>query len=210
MFTPSSANSNSGPFRNPKLAQDFNNLGQALQSGDLAGAQQAFATLQQDIQASRRGHGHHLGGGNNQNSSQAPSANATPEIVINLSHGDSNGEQIVINLGALSSSATSGSNPLSTPAPATGDSAGPTSNPTSSSAGGASASGASSSATAGASGQNSALEQIILNLSNGGGPETITLNLGAVKSGEEITINVGKLSGSSQTQTSGLEINLLA
>jgi len=33
-----------------QVQNDFNQLGQALQSGDLAGAQSAFATLQQDIQ----------------------------------------------------------------------------------------------------------------------------------------------------------------
>ncbi|MGO9018619.1 MAG: hypothetical protein ACLQVJ_09755 [Syntrophobacteraceae bacterium] len=33
-----------------QVQNDFNQLGQALQSGDLAGAQSAFATLQQDMQ----------------------------------------------------------------------------------------------------------------------------------------------------------------
>ena len=33
-----------------QVVNDFNQLGQALQSGSLTGAQQAFATLQQDMQ----------------------------------------------------------------------------------------------------------------------------------------------------------------
>ncbi|MBZ0090671.1 MAG: hypothetical protein K8F27_00395 [Sulfuricellaceae bacterium] len=40
-------------------AKDFAALSSALGSGDLQGAQQAFATLQQDIQTSRQGHHHH-------------------------------------------------------------------------------------------------------------------------------------------------------
>jgi hypothetical protein len=38
------------PFKNPRLEQDFLAVGEALQAGDAEGAQQAFATLQQDIQ----------------------------------------------------------------------------------------------------------------------------------------------------------------
>lgn len=34
-----------------QVQNDFKQLGKALQSGDLAGAQQAFATLMQDAQA---------------------------------------------------------------------------------------------------------------------------------------------------------------
>jgi hypothetical protein len=43
----------------------MNQLKQALGSGDLQGAQQAFASLQQNMQASR-GHGHHHHGGGSQ------------------------------------------------------------------------------------------------------------------------------------------------
>src|SRR5262249_15593425 len=50
---------NSGPFKNPRLAQDFSLVGQALQSGDLAGAQTAFAKLQQDIQTTINNHHSH-------------------------------------------------------------------------------------------------------------------------------------------------------
>jgi soluble cytochrome b562 len=51
-----------------KLAQDFGALGQALQSGNLADAQHAYATVQQDAQKAQgayghHGHRHHWGGG---------------------------------------------------------------------------------------------------------------------------------------------------
>ena len=46
----SSAQSTNGSGQN-QFATDFNALGQALQSGDLSGAQAAFATLQQDMQS---------------------------------------------------------------------------------------------------------------------------------------------------------------
>lgn len=39
-----------GGQQNSQIAQAFQSLGQALQSGDLSGAQSAFATLQQDLQ----------------------------------------------------------------------------------------------------------------------------------------------------------------
>jgi len=42
--------------------QDFTALANALKSGNLQSAQQAFATLQQDMQAIRQDHRHHHGG----------------------------------------------------------------------------------------------------------------------------------------------------
>lgn len=52
--------------KNNPVATDFQNLSQALSSGDLSSAQSAFAKLQQDMQAMQgghRGHHHHHGGG---------------------------------------------------------------------------------------------------------------------------------------------------
>ena len=46
----SGAQSTNGNWQN-QFTADFSALGQALQSGDLAGAQSAFATLQQDMQS---------------------------------------------------------------------------------------------------------------------------------------------------------------
>ena len=203
----SSSTATSGPFRNSKLAQDFNNLGQALQSGDLAGAQQAFATLQQDIKASR----HHFAGRTSQTPNPAPTTNSTPEIIINLGNAGSNGEQIIINFGAANGSSAAAST-TPTPAPASSDAtSSQTSSSTPSSSSDTSGSGSTSSTTTVAPTQTSAPEQIILNLNNGNnGPESITLNIGPGKSGEEITINVGKLSGGTQAPPNGLEINVQA
>ena len=203
----SSSTANSGPFRNSKLAQDFNNLGQELQSGDLAGAQQAFATLQQDLKASR----HHFGGRSGQNSNPAPSANSVPEIIINLGNTGSSGEQIIINLGAANGSSSPAVSTTAPPSPASSDVASSqTSGSTPSSSADTSGSGSNSGTTTAAT-QTSTPEQIILNLNNGSnGPESITLNIGAGKSGEEITINVGKLSGGTQAPPNGLQINVQA
>jgi hypothetical protein len=95
--TGSASSSSSGPFRNPQLAQDFTAIGTALQSGDLAGAQQAFATFQQDLQNVQASGGHfrrhHHHGGNGQNSS----ASSSPEIILNLGNTSGSPEQINLN-----------------------------------------------------------------------------------------------------------------
>jgi hypothetical protein len=44
---------------NNPLTSDFQNLSQALSSGDLSSAQSAFAKLQQDLQTAVGGHRHH-------------------------------------------------------------------------------------------------------------------------------------------------------
>lgn len=46
-----------------QFSQDFAALGQALQSGDLEAAKQAFAALQQDLPSARPHHHHHHGAG---------------------------------------------------------------------------------------------------------------------------------------------------
>ena len=56
-------------------AQDFQALQTALTSGDLAGAQQAFAALKQDLQATgRAGHHHHHNDGSVTDTTQAASS----------------------------------------------------------------------------------------------------------------------------------------
>jgi hypothetical protein len=42
-----------------QIQQDFAAVGQALQSGDLSGAQQAFQKFQQDVQSAHHGRHHH-------------------------------------------------------------------------------------------------------------------------------------------------------
>jgi hypothetical protein len=80
-------------FRSSQREQDFTAIGQALQSGDLAGAQQAFAAL--------KGTSH---GGAQVDPPAAPAAASSggPEIVLNLSNssgGSTSPEQITINIG---------------------------------------------------------------------------------------------------------------
>ena len=107
--------STSGPFSNAQLNQDFNAIGQALQSGDIAGAQKAFATFQQDLQNVQAGsqtqgssqgqagqvqasrghhHRHHHHGGSGQSSS---AASTTPDIILNLGNSGGSAQQITLN-----------------------------------------------------------------------------------------------------------------
>jgi len=53
-----------------QFRQEFQQLGQDLQSGNLSAAQQDYATIQQDFQshAAAHGHHHHHGGGSGQQS----------------------------------------------------------------------------------------------------------------------------------------------
>lgn len=55
----STSTSSSNGTSTSSLGSDFSALGKALQSGDLAGAQKAFAQVQQDMQTTRTGHHHH-------------------------------------------------------------------------------------------------------------------------------------------------------
>lgn len=132
----SDSNAAAALFRNPKAATDFAALGQALQAGDLAGAQEAFAAFRQDARNGRA------------QSAQQPAANpATPEIVINLSG------ILPSNTGASQSGATSSSNTSgNTAADGSGSSSGSTT------------------ATTGQTGsQTSSFPEIVLNLFGGNG-----------------------------------------
>jgi len=121
----------SGPYKNGQTfaradrTQDFQAIGQALQSGDLAGAQSAFASLagtlgQQDQQAQTAISAYNsvvaevvinFGSPSGTNTSNPSTA---PEIVVNLgqgsgsSSGTSGATEIDINLGAASSTSASG------------------------------------------------------------------------------------------------------
>jgi hypothetical protein len=81
--------------QNSQLAQDFSAVGQALQSGDLAGAQQAFASFRQDVQAALSARGQHQ---QNRGSANNTNAGSTPEIILNLGNTNNNGspEQITL------------------------------------------------------------------------------------------------------------------
>jgi DNA-binding FadR family transcriptional regulator len=69
---PSSSNSSSS---NP-VSSDFQTLSNALQSGNLSDAQNAFAQLQSDLQT-QRGHGHHHHHGGSRGASSAPAQTST-------------------------------------------------------------------------------------------------------------------------------------
>jgi hypothetical protein len=113
----SGPNQNGQTFSRADREQDFQAIGQALQSGDLAGAQSAFANLsgtfgQQSVQAQTAISAYNsnpaipeivinLG---NTSSNTAASSSATPEIVINVGQENSSSSntpaaEVVINLG---------------------------------------------------------------------------------------------------------------
>lgn len=106
------------PFAKADRDQDFQAIGQALQKGDLAGAQSAFATLEstfakQSQQSAISAYNANSGTAEivisvvGTPSSSASSAPATPELVINLGQGSSSSAtspgEITINLGSGSS-----------------------------------------------------------------------------------------------------------
>jgi len=108
------------PFAKADRDQDFQAIGQALQKGDLAGAQSAFATLEstfakQSQQSQSAISAYNANSGTAEivisvvgtPSSSASSAPATPELVINLGQGSSSSAtspgEITINLGSGSS-----------------------------------------------------------------------------------------------------------
>lgn len=97
--SPASSDASSPPS-DPSVGSDLVSLGQALQSGDLSGAQAAFAKLQQAVQAAdptatdkprghHRHHGHH-GGGRFKTDATAPAAtvSANPLDPSNAGQGD--------------------------------------------------------------------------------------------------------------------------
>lgn len=108
--TPNSANAQN----NNPIAQAFSALGQDLQNGDLAAAQQDFATIQQDVQqqgASQTHHHHHHGGGGGQEQSQINQAFSA--LSQSLQSGDLSGAQSAFttlqqDLQQLTQSGTSG------------------------------------------------------------------------------------------------------
>jgi hypothetical protein len=64
-----------------QISTDFGTLQSALQSGDLSGAQSAFATLKQDMQsagAARGAHHHHHHQSGGATSSTTPASSSTP------------------------------------------------------------------------------------------------------------------------------------
>jgi hypothetical protein len=74
-----------------KINQDLNTLGSNLKSGDISGAQQAYASLQQDFQSSNSApqvhqHHHHHGEGESSQNSTASGSNTGPGLSSILSN----------------------------------------------------------------------------------------------------------------------------
>src|SRR5208283_5266569 len=90
---------NGDPFANSQREQDFTAVGQALQSGDLAGAQQAFSALKATFQKNNGGQSSPI---TDPIQIAAPPSTSTvgPETILNLSNssGSANPEQIAINI----------------------------------------------------------------------------------------------------------------
>jgi len=72
----SSSTSGTQGSGNSTIQQDMAALGQALQSGNLSDAQQAYAQLQQDFQAGRH-HGHHHHAQSASNATQSTAQNSS-------------------------------------------------------------------------------------------------------------------------------------
>jgi hypothetical protein len=178
---------------------DLKQLGQALQSGDLAGAQQAFGTLQTLSQSGP------LSSSNTFSKSQrqqdfaaigqalqsgdlagAQQAFAQLQSTFSFNHRQrvlDPGPAVTVNISAPPASASSG---------------------TSSSASSTSA-GSSQSAFSSASSAAPAAPELVINLGASGGPEQVTIGLNNTSAGEQLTISVAGPQGTNPEQ---LAINL--
>jgi len=79
-----SASSNTSSNGTSALADDFAALGKALQAGNLADAQSAFAKIQSDMKANKGGHHHHHHGTSSASSSSTgQSSTSTTEPLEN-------------------------------------------------------------------------------------------------------------------------------
>ena len=85
--------------------KDLEALANALSSGDLSGAQQAFASLQQDMQATgqvrRHHHHHHAGSGNSSTQASQGSSKSEPDTQISQGAKDLEALQSSLNSGDL-------------------------------------------------------------------------------------------------------------
>ncbi len=203
-----STSTNGGPYTGPKLSSDFAAIGQALQNGNLSGAQEAGLQLGQDLlAANQRAHGGNGGSANPQE---------TPSVVINLSGLI---DQVNPNNDATSPVAATSPTNSALPAPTAS-----TTSATSSTSTSGSTSGTSSTGTApeivinlgGANGPTLDLNvngsQIEISLAGASGatnsPSTIDLNFGAAANGSQIELNLGN--GNSTNPAQALGISILA
>ncbi len=192
------------PFKYTQRAQDFAAIGQALQSGDLQGAQQAFAKLQQDLRGRAASSSSSTGAGQT-------NSNTIAEIIVNLNSAGSN---------LLAPAPASPVVPPASPTPST---VAPASTTDSGSTTPASTTAPADSTPAAANsspeiilnlGSNSGTTpEIILNLSQGSSagstPElVINVDNGSSGSAPEITLNLNSSNSSTGTSGSTPEITL--
>jgi len=134
----SGPNKNGQTFQQAGRAQDFQAIGQALENGDLAGAQSAFATLEgtfgaqsQQAQSAISAYSSNSGVAEivinlgSPSGTSASSGSSAPEVVVNVGQGGSSPSgassvpEVVINLGGASNtssaSSTSASSGTTTP-----------------------------------------------------------------------------------------------
>jgi hypothetical protein len=182
-------------------AADFQQLYQALQSGDLAGAQQAFSALAALTQAGS-------GGGVSQNPQLAQDFNAIGQA---LQSGDLAGAQQAFatfqqdlqaalaarghhHHGGGRQSANAASTPEITL-----------------NLGNAAGNGSPEQVTLSLANASNGGEQLTIGVSNGSGnPEQITLNLNSLTATPEIIVNLGNSGGASQSQSSGNQLSVTA
>ena len=173
---------------------DLSQLGTALQSGNLAGAQQAFSTLQTLAQASplpnsnafavsQREQDFNAIGQALQSGDLTGAQQAFAQLQSTFHNQqrvlDPIGPPVVINLTAPPAAASSTSS--SSPSTASGQSSSPVSSTT------------------------AAAPELVINLGNSGGPEQITIGLNNTSAGEQLTISVAGQQGTSPEQ---LTLNL--
>jgi hypothetical protein len=190
----SGPNKNGQTFQQAGRAQDFQSIGQALENGDLAGAQSAFATLegsfgQQNQQAQSAISAYssnsgvpeiviNLGSPSGTSASSGSSGSSAPEVVVNIGQGGSSSSgasgspEVVINVGGASSTSS------------------------------ASSTGATSGSTT---------PEIVVNLgqesgSSSASPEEVTINLGSGSSG--IVVDHNATQGQNSSPAEQLTINL--
>ncbi len=190
----SGPNKNGQTFQQAGRAQDFQAIGQALENGDLAGAQSAFATLEgtfgaqsQQAQSAISAYSSNSGGAeivinlgspSGTSASSGSSVSSAPEVVVNVGQGGSSPSgassvpEVVINLGGAPNT-SSGFN--------TGASSGTTT------------------------------PEIVVNLGQESGssspsPEEVTINLGSATSG--IVVDHNATQGQNGSPTEQLTINL--
>jgi len=228
----SGPNKNGQPFQQAGRAQDFQAIGQALENGDLAGAQSAFASLEgtfgeqsQQAQSAISAYSSNsggaeivinLGGASSTSSTSASSGSTAPEVVVNVGQGGSSTSgasgvpEIVINLGGPSSTSSTSASSGST-APEVVVNVGQ---------GGSSSSGASGvpevvinlgGASSPSASSGSTTPEIVVNLgqesgSSSASPEEVTINLGSGSSGAQVSIDAPQ--GQNNSPAEQLTINL--